>query len=485
MKAKNRIGISKEVIKTDVDYQRMLSSMVQDIRKGHLKPGDRIQSEKKMCEIYGVNVYTVRKVMAQLKKEGYLHSVPKSGVFVSEPYHADESMAASFFPGSVGNVADISFATLSCQPLQCKIWERISDVHSELSPVSELNIQMYHTCDELTNAKADVYEYGSLYPDYYLNRSRFLDVKHYFGAISPEVASLPDAFGIPVYYGTSFLLYNVNCLKKLGFAPPVFHSFHDQMNYLEAVTHAVSRHEEMRLPGSVQMPVLRLGRRLRSLFRKLVDPAVSIEAFTEMYQDYFRQSTSYWERYRLSYPKQGMENYRHFLKGETPFFFGLTADYIQLQHDSPAFAFGALSMLNTDETYNRISSLFVLSDNIRRPVESMRFVQSLQTPGMQKILAGIGNLPLRSSDYCHLPETFLGKPDPERFSDCFFLTPEEYYVCVNIVNVELWNMILMSKSLNDALEDCWKFARTYLNIALDRMTAGQRDQWLAHYNDRE
>lgn len=485
MRAKNRVGISKEVVKTDVDYQSMLSSMVQDIRKGLLKPGDRIQSEKKMCEIYGVNVYTVRKVMIQLKKEGYLHSVPKSGVFVSEPYHADESAAVSFFPGASGNIADISFATLSCQPLQGKIWDLISHAHSELSPISELKIQMYHTCDELANAKADVYEYGSLYPDYYLNRSHFLDVKHYFGTISTEVASLPDSFGIPVYYGTTFLLYNVDLLTKLGFAPPVFHSFQDQMDYLETVTQAVSRHEEMRLPGSVQMPILRLGCRMQSLFRKLIDPMVSFETFTELFQDCFQQSTAYWERYRISYPKKGMENYRHFLKGETPFFFGLTADYIRLQNDSPVFTFGAMSMLNTDETYNCIPSLFVLSDNLRRPVESMRFVQSLQTPGMQKILAKIGNLPLRNSDYCHLPETFRGKPDPGRLFDCTFLTPEEYYVCVNIINVELWNMILTSKSLNDALEACWKFAKTYLNIALDRMTTVQRDQWLAHYNDRK
>ena len=482
MKTKNRINISKEVIKTDADYQNMLSSMVQDIKNGHLKPGDRIQSEKKMCEIYGVNVYTVRKVMIQLKKEGYLYSVPKSGVFVSEPHLADESVPVSFFPGISGDVADISFATLSCQPLQGEIWNRISRAYSEHSPISELNIQMYHTCEELVNAKADVYEYGSLYPDYYLNRSHFLDVKHYFGKISTEIAMLPDSYGIPVYYGTTFLLYNEDLLSELGFAPPVFHSFQDQMDYLETVTQAVSQHEKMRLPGSVQMPFLRLGHKFRSLFKKLIDPTISFETFTELFQESFRQSTAYWKRYRISYPKKGMENYRHFLKGETPFFFGLTADYIRLQHDSPVFKFGAMSMLNTDDTYNCIPALFVLSDDIRRTVESMRFVQSLQSPGIQKILAKIGNLPLRSSDYCHLPKTFLGKPVPERFSDCIFLTPEEYYVCINIINVELWNMILASKSLNDALEDCWKFARTYLNIALDRMTTDQRDQWLALYN---
>ena len=481
MKAKNRIGMSKEVIKTDTDYQNMLSSMIQDIRKGLLKPGDRIQSEKKMCEIYGVNVYTVRKVMIQLKKEGYLASVPKSGVFVRKPCHASESAPTTFLLGVSGNIADISFATLSCQPLQEKIWEQISQAHSELSPVSELNIQMYHTCDELANAKADVYEYGGLYPDYYLNRSHFLDIKHYFGKISTEVASLSDSFGIPVYYGTTFLLYNEDLLTKLGFAPPVFHSFQEQMDYLETVTHAASLQDDLRLPGSVQMPFLRLGSRMQSIFRKLIDPSVSFEMFTELFQDCFLQATAYWKRYRISYPKKGVENYRHFLNGETPFFFGLTADYIRLQHDCPAFKFGAMSMLNTDETYNCIPALFVLSNDIRRTVESMRFVQSLQTPAMQKILAKIGNLPLRSSDYCYLPETLCGKPDPERFSYCTFLTPEEYYVCINIINVELWNMILAAKSLNDALEDCWKFARTYLNIALDRMTADQREQWLALY----
>ncbi len=54
--------------------------------EGPPETGDRLQSEKKMCEIYGVNVYTVRKC-DQLKKKDICILFRKA-LSVSEPYQA-------------------------------------------------------------------------------------------------------------------------------------------------------------------------------------------------------------------------------------------------------------------------------------------------------------------------------------------------------------------------------------------------------------
>ena len=68
---------------SEKDAERIAGDIAQSIRSGELAPGTRLQSEGKLTERYGSNVYSVRKAVAQLKSQGLLYSVPKFGVFVA------------------------------------------------------------------------------------------------------------------------------------------------------------------------------------------------------------------------------------------------------------------------------------------------------------------------------------------------------------------------------------------------------------------
>lgn len=58
-----------------------------DIAEGRFKPGDRLPTEQRMCETYGVSRAVVREAISRLKSERLLESFQGRGVFVSE--HAD------------------------------------------------------------------------------------------------------------------------------------------------------------------------------------------------------------------------------------------------------------------------------------------------------------------------------------------------------------------------------------------------------------
>ena len=58
-------------------------SIHEAIRKGELKPGDKLCSESELARKYSGSVYSVRQATRQLKEQGILYSVPKSGVFVN------------------------------------------------------------------------------------------------------------------------------------------------------------------------------------------------------------------------------------------------------------------------------------------------------------------------------------------------------------------------------------------------------------------
>ena len=54
------------------------------IQIGVLKPGDQLPSVKRLSEYLGVNPNTVAKAYLRLRDQGYLASLPGTGVFVSE-----------------------------------------------------------------------------------------------------------------------------------------------------------------------------------------------------------------------------------------------------------------------------------------------------------------------------------------------------------------------------------------------------------------
>ncbi len=64
-------------------YLQIRNSLLQAIRDGHLKPDQRVPSERELSEMTGVSRMTVRQALQSLIAEGVLYTVPGKGTFVS------------------------------------------------------------------------------------------------------------------------------------------------------------------------------------------------------------------------------------------------------------------------------------------------------------------------------------------------------------------------------------------------------------------
>ncbi len=65
-------------------YRQIRAQLVEQIRTGVLRPGDRVESENELGARFGVSRLTVQRAMRDLVAEGLLRRVQGSGTFVSE-----------------------------------------------------------------------------------------------------------------------------------------------------------------------------------------------------------------------------------------------------------------------------------------------------------------------------------------------------------------------------------------------------------------
>ena len=78
-------------------YYRIREDLRESIVSGDLKPGDRISSERELCEEHGVSSITVKRAVLDLVAEGLLYRVPGKGTFVAQPkMERDLSRLTSF-----------------------------------------------------------------------------------------------------------------------------------------------------------------------------------------------------------------------------------------------------------------------------------------------------------------------------------------------------------------------------------------------------
>lgn len=78
-------------------YYRIRENLRELIVSGQLKPGNRVSSERELCEQYGVSSITVKRAVLDLVQEGLLYRVPGKGTFVSQPkMERDLSRLTSF-----------------------------------------------------------------------------------------------------------------------------------------------------------------------------------------------------------------------------------------------------------------------------------------------------------------------------------------------------------------------------------------------------
>jgi DNA-binding LacI/PurR family transcriptional regulator len=66
-------------------YERLKQIMLEQIRSGTLKPGDRIATEVELCKIYHWSRLTISRALNELELEGVLTRIQGSGTYVTNP----------------------------------------------------------------------------------------------------------------------------------------------------------------------------------------------------------------------------------------------------------------------------------------------------------------------------------------------------------------------------------------------------------------
>src|SRR5438876_10924833 len=66
-------------------YKRIQSAILKRIERGHLKPGDVVDSERELAKIHHVSLMTARHALAVLEREGVVERRRGSGTFVAPP----------------------------------------------------------------------------------------------------------------------------------------------------------------------------------------------------------------------------------------------------------------------------------------------------------------------------------------------------------------------------------------------------------------
>ena len=66
-------------------YQQVAAALRTQIKRGKLKPGDRIPSVEQICATFGVARTTARKAVAVLAAEGLVEVTTGWGTFVRRP----------------------------------------------------------------------------------------------------------------------------------------------------------------------------------------------------------------------------------------------------------------------------------------------------------------------------------------------------------------------------------------------------------------
>ncbi len=413
-----------------------------------------------MTKQYSSNLYNVRKAIGILKSAGILYSVPKFGVYVSKEsaptlHNIQESVVAS-------RDMVVTYSTQSTLDLQRKLWGAIAADFSQVSPFSDMQTVYFREADN--NSGTDLIEYGTLSLSY-LEQKNFINIKHYFPHAIGHVDLMLDSYGVPFYYVTPVMMYNLDMLKKLGFEAPSYRNYQEQVQYLEAVMAKVAVTPGLCYSGTSQQEYIRLGNHLYDMLTCIKDGSLGMEGFVAKYHDVVVSLTDYWRRYPTSYPKHAVKSLQDFTEGRTPFFFGLTADYTHLLGTKMSFDMGAAMMYAVDNTFPRILVALTIHSKTRSLIECFRLARLFQSEDNQRRVAQLGGVPLDMKPE-NLPFSLV-IPQAQAARPLYFSNVEDHYVCCNIINNEIYNITLFNKDVDEAIRDAYMVSKSYLTMCGD------------------
>ena len=476
MLLENAVDVIAEKSCCESECRRIVDELKSMILRGSLAADTKLQPEKKLAASFSSTVHVIRKALKQLREEGFLYSRPKFGVFVASRTTEGGSAAdtSSLFQPVLDDCPEtgirfigIRFITQSRLPEQLKLFSSAIEGFRKQFPFCNIDIVQSENGKGITHdisAETDIVETGI--PFFYSRISEaYLPVREYFPGMLHF--SEQDPAAVPCYYSTNYLCYNPEILAALKCPEPSYSDFNGQQSYLDEVTAKIQAHS-MPLPGTCFSFLSLLGHFLHAMRKDFNDRKITEEEFVRRYREPITRCTSYSRKYGISFPRQADIHVKRFTAGETPFFFVDTSTVLQLRSFFPHLNFRIYPILSLDDTLPRLTVPFSIRRTTRHPVECVRFLRYLQSEPVQRKFAELGFIPLAQEHYHYLPIPMAASR--KGAAEIFFATPEDFYVGINILNVELWNVILFGKSVENALKDAFLFARAYLSFQLDMKT---------------
>lgn len=84
-------------------YVQLKELLTKQIKEGSLNPGEKLCSERELCERYDVSRITVRQALNELDKEGLIYRTHGKGTFVAQPKVEQELFTLTPFQNSLLN----------------------------------------------------------------------------------------------------------------------------------------------------------------------------------------------------------------------------------------------------------------------------------------------------------------------------------------------------------------------------------------------
>ena len=455
---------------------RIADAIEHAIRTGDLKPGDKLCSESELARKYCGSVYSIRQATRKLKADGILYSVPKSGVFVSRTLRQEKKTGAGN-PGSETAADSIRFATRGVWSKHKELYQKIAGTFANASLSRNMNCLYHQAPPSAPFPKADLYEYSN-HSSIYQNCETFIDFSRYFTETVRYPDKMKDSFGIPLCCSVPVMLYNRELLEKMGFGSrPDCRNYETMSAFMDEVTADISCRGSLAMPGTNQNIIYKLGHDLEPLFRDIRNNKLSEKHFIDRYYDLFREITAYWKKYHICYPQRTMQHLNDFCSGKTPFFFGLSSNYLKIVCEMPEFPLGAAIMPSHDDTVSAITLLLAVDSESPCLIDSIRLARHFQKAEFQADFARNGYAPMETPDYRFLP--FDNAGPAMKIED--YINRENFAVAMNIINVELWNIVLFDKTIEDAIQDILFFSRSLLAMKLDHPAMARQLQWAEIY----
>ncbi len=82
-------------------YDQLKEAIIEKINEGTLLPGDQLPSYKKLCDEYSASHMTTFRAVRELINQGFLYTIPGSGIYVAEKRSSIELNVLNSFTNSI------------------------------------------------------------------------------------------------------------------------------------------------------------------------------------------------------------------------------------------------------------------------------------------------------------------------------------------------------------------------------------------------